>query len=92
MPTTKNTAKSQLVFLEWLLFNKNTMQVSTTQVTNYAALVGIAIMILNHYGIKVTNEQGDAIASGILALGGVIFNFLHRYSKGDVHLSGVRKS
>lgn len=67
------------------------MNVSTTQVTNYATIIGVVVMILNHYHINIASDEIDTLVAGILAVGGVLMNFWHRYQRGDLKLSGARK-
>lgn len=65
--------------------------ISTTQTTNYVAIAGLIVMILNHFGIQVANEEVTSIVGAVLTLTGILWNFFHRYSYGDLNLVGTRK-
>lgn len=64
---------------------------STTQATNIASVVGVIVLILNHFHINISNDEVSIVFGGILSVGGVILNWVHRYKKGDITLGGFRK-
>lgn len=64
---------------------------STTQATNIASLVGVAMIILNYFKINITSEELQTFLGAGIALVGVISNFVHRYQQGDLTLGGFRK-
>lgn len=64
---------------------------STTQATNIATIVGAICLILNHFGINIASDEIMALVGGVLAIGGVLTNWIHRYKQGDLKLSGFRK-
>jgi hypothetical protein len=64
---------------------------STTQSTNITAIVGVIVLILNHFKVNIAADEIMAIIGGILAVGGVVLNWVHRYQKGDLTLGGFRK-
>lgn len=64
---------------------------STTQATNYLAFSGVLVMILGYFGVNITNEEAVVFIGAVVALVGIISNFVHRYKKGDVKASGVIK-
>lgn len=67
------------------------MGYSTTQSTNIASIVGIIVLVLNHFKINIGSEEITTIIGGVLAVGGVVMNWIHRYQQGDLTLGGFRK-
>lgn len=73
------------------------MEVSTTQASNFTVIAG-AIVTLLAVGPKIahpstlTKEDVVAILVSITALVASAVSFYNRYKKGDLHLSGVRKT
>jgi len=67
------------------------MEISTTQTTNYTAIVGVIVLILNHFKINIGSDEIMTLIGGAMAIGGVLTNFWHRYQKGDITFAGVRK-
>lgn len=65
--------------------------ISVTQQTNYASIVGVLVLILNHFNVNIGNDEIMTVLGGVLAIGGIISNWYHRYQKGDLLVSGVRK-
>ena len=64
---------------------------STTQATNIATLVGVVGFILNYFKIEVGPEDITMIISSLLTVGGIVYNWIHRYNKGDITLGGFKK-
>lgn len=64
---------------------------STTQQTNYTAIVGVIVLILNHFKINIGSDEIMTLIGGVLAVGGIITNWYHRYQKGDITFSGAYK-
>lgn len=64
---------------------------STTQTTNLTAIVGVIVLILNHFKVNVGSDELMAFGGAILAIGGVVMNWIHRYKKGDLTVGGFRK-
>lgn len=64
---------------------------STTQTTNVASIVGVIVLICNHFNINIGSDELTALIGGGLAVVGVIVNWYHRYQKGDLTITGVRK-
>lgn len=64
---------------------------SVTQTTNLTALVGVVVMILNHYKINVGSDELMNFAGAVLTVISLITNFVNRYQKGDLTLAGMRK-
>lgn len=67
------------------------MEYSTTQTTNIASIIGVIVLILQHFKINIGSEELTALIGGALAVGGVIANWWHRYQKGDLTLGGFKK-
>jgi uncharacterized YccA/Bax inhibitor family protein len=66
--------------------------ISVTQVSNYGALVGVVMLLLNHFKINIAKEEVDVIIASVLTLGSLLVNIINRYKKGDIRLSGVKKT
>lgn len=64
---------------------------STTQATNLASIVGVIVLVLNHFNIDIGTEELSTLAGAGLAIFGVISNWIHRYKKGDITVGGFRK-
>lgn len=64
---------------------------STTQATNIASIVGVLVLILNHFKINIGSDELTAIIGGVLSVFGVLSNWYHRYNKGDITLGGWKK-
>jgi len=64
---------------------------STTQTTNYTAIVGVIVLILNHFKINIGSDEIMSLIGGTLAVVGIISNWYHRYKKGDLTVAGIRK-
>ncbi len=67
------------------------MNYSTTQTTNLASIIGVVVLILNHFNINIGSDEISALLGGIIAVVGVISNWIHRYKKGDLTFAGIRK-
>ncbi len=67
------------------------MGYSTTQSTNIASIVGVVVLILNHFKINIGSDEIMTLVGGALAIGGVLMNWIHRYQKGDLTLGGFKK-
>lgn len=64
---------------------------STTQATNVASIVGVVVLILNHFKVDIGTEELSTLIGSGLAIFGVISNWIHRYKKGGLTLGGFRK-
>lgn len=64
---------------------------STTQTSNIASIIGIIVLVLNHFKVNIGSEELTMLVGGIMSAGGVILNWIHRYKKGDLTLGGFRK-
>ena len=67
------------------------MEYSTTQTTNIASIVGVVVLILNHFHVNIAGEELTALIGGALAVAGVVMNWVHRYQKGDLTVAGFKK-
>lgn len=63
---------------------------STTQTTNLTAIVGVIVLVLNHFKINIGSDELTLVIGAVLSIGGVVSNWVHRYSKGDLTLGGFR--
>lgn len=68
---------------------------SNTQKLNFITFIPLFVMLINNYanqtGITVSEEEITNLLLTTSALIGVVMNFWHRYSKGDITLTGKRK-
>ena len=64
---------------------------STTQTTNLTAIVGVTVLILNHFKINIGSEEVTLFLGALLAIGGVVANWYKRFQRGDLTVSGFRK-
>jgi hypothetical protein len=64
---------------------------STTQATNIASIVGMLVLILNHFNINIASEELTNIIGAGVTIFGIVSNWIHRYQKGDLTLGGIRK-
>ena len=64
---------------------------STTQTTNLTAIVGVIVMILNHFNINIGSEEIMGIIGAVITIVSIVTNFIHRYQKGDLTVAGFRK-
>lgn len=71
--------------------NEQTNGFSTTQATNLTAIVGVLVMILNHFKINIGSDDIMAFVGSVMTIGGIFANYFHRYQKGDLTLGGFRK-
>lgn len=72
------------------LIGKNMQNISTTQVTNYTALIGIVVLVLNHFHINIGSDEISLLLGSVVAAIGVLSNWYHRYKKGDLTALGSR--
>lgn len=63
---------------------------STTQASNYASTIGFVVLILNHFHVNIASGEVTLLVGGIMAAGGVLVNWYHRYSQGDLTKLGFR--
>jgi hypothetical protein len=66
------------------------MNYSVTQTSNYAALAGMVVVVLNYFGVEIPAEQIVVVIAGFVTLAGIVTNLVNRYSKGDVTVAGKR--
>lgn len=65
--------------------------ISTTQTTNYTAAIGLLVLLLNHFHVNIGSDEISQVIGGLVTAGGIIWNWYHRYQKGDLTVAGVRK-
>ncbi len=76
---------------EILIININCMDYSQTQASNIATIVGVLVFVLHYFNLNIGNDEVSLLVSGLFTVGGIIWNWYHRYSKGDITLAGFRK-
>lgn len=67
------------------------MNYSTTQASNIASLVGILMLVLNHFKINIAAEDLTNMIGAAIVIGSNLINYYHRYQKGGLTLGGFRK-
>lgn len=63
---------------------------SKTQATNYLSLAGALVVILGYFKIEISINDLATLIGAIATIVGILWNFYHRYQKGDVNILGVR--
>lgn len=63
---------------------------SVTQTTNLTAVVGVIVMVLNHFNVNIGSEEVMGIAGAIITIASIVTNFINRYKKGDLTVGGKR--
>ena len=64
--------------------------ISTTQKANYLSLAGSLVVILGYFDIKIDVNELAMILGALATILGTLWNFYHRYKKGDVTIAGIR--
>lgn len=77
------------LYIEGSRNNKKYM--SETQKTNYTAIIGVIVLILNHFNVNIGSDEIMALIGGVLAVYGIVANWYHRYQKGDITFAGTYK-
>lgn len=65
--------------------------ISTTIATNIVTISGVITLALNAFGLEVVSGEVEQVLGFALAFLGVIMNWHHRWSKGDITLAGIKK-
>jgi len=66
--------------------------ISVTQASNLTAFIGVLMLILSHFKVNVTQEEVQTVAGAVITLVSILISFINRYKKGDIKLSGVKKT
>lgn len=66
--------------------------ISVTQFSNIGAFIGLLMLVLNHFKINITQDEVQAVLGAAITLGSLIVSFVNRYKKGDITLSGIKKT
>lgn len=69
----------------------NTSVYSTTQASNITVVVGLIVLILNHFHVNIGSDEISAVIGAGIAIVGVIVSWVNRYKKGDLTAGGFRK-
>jgi len=67
------------------------MNLSLTQAGNYTAFIPVLILVLNMFGITVTESEMAQIITGAVAIGGLLVSIYGRYRQNDVNWLGVKE-
>jgi hypothetical protein len=65
---------------------------SVTQAANIGAFIGVIMLILNFFKINITQDEVQALLGAAITIGSIIVSFINRYRKGDIRLSGFKKT
>jgi len=60
---------------------------SLTQGGNLTVVVGLIVMVLQHFNINIATDEVTQIVIAV----GVVISWFGRYRQGDIKLSGFRK-
>lgn len=63
---------------------------SVTQIGNYTAIAGFLALILDKYGVNISQADALTILLGIITIGGQIISVYGRYRHGDVNVLGIK--
>lgn len=63
---------------------------SVTQTANIAAIVGVIVMVLNHFNINIGSEEVSGFIGAVITIFSIITSFINRYKKGDLTVGGKR--
>ncbi len=64
---------------------------SVTQSSNYVALAGMVVMVLQYFGVDIPAESVVIVLAGIATLYGIVRSIINRHSKGDITVAGTYK-
>lgn len=64
---------------------------SITQSTNWLAMAGLVVILLKLFGVEVVEADVQTVIGALVAIIGVVMNYINRYSKGDVTALGKLK-
>ncbi|MFP5263753.1 MAG: hypothetical protein ACLGJB_17875 [Blastocatellia bacterium] len=65
---------------------------SVTQAANIGAFVGVIVILLKFFKVNIAEEEVQTLLGAAITIGSIIVNFINRYRKGDIRLSGVKKT
>lgn len=63
---------------------------SQTQISNLSALVGLIVLLANHFGIVLSTDNLTFFLGAGWSILSVAYNYYQRYQKGDLNLLGGR--
>jgi hypothetical protein len=66
--------------------------ISVTQASNIGAFIGVLMLVLEHFKVNITQDEVQVVLGAIITLSSLIVSFVNRYKKGDIKLSGVKKT
>lgn len=69
----------------------NTSNYSVTQASNITVVVGLIVLILNHFHVNIGSDEISAVIGAAISIVGVIVSWVNRYKKGDLTAGGFRK-
>lgn len=64
---------------------------SVTQTTNFVALAGALVVILQIFGIEIDQGQLAELLGACAVIIAAVISLINRYKKGDITLAGARK-
>jgi hypothetical protein len=64
---------------------------SATQATNWLAFSGLIVVVLKLFGLSVAEGDVQTVIGAVIAIIGVVLNYIHRQNTGDLTPLGFRK-
>lgn len=64
---------------------------STTQASNIASIAGVIVLVANHFKLNLNVTDVVTLLGAVVAVVGIVTNYIHRYQKGDLTVTGFRK-
>lgn len=65
---------------------------STTQGNNLTAIIGVGVLVLQHFKINIGSEEISTLVGAVMAAIGILLNWYKRYKQGDLTLGGFRRN
>lgn len=64
---------------------------STTQASNIVAVVGLLTLVLGYFKVSIPQAELQNVIGALITFGGIVWNWYHRYSRGDLTVLGSYK-
>lgn len=64
---------------------------STTQAGNIGVLVGLIVLILNHFKLNISSDEITQVIGAGFVIVSTVVSWVSRFRKGDVTIAGFRK-
>lgn len=63
---------------------------SQTQISNFAVVAGLVVIIANQFGWVLAKDQVMFVVASLWSLGWAGYNYYQRFRKGDITLGGKK--